>query len=354
MKQAINKAIRIIFGVILGSGILWFLFRNTDWGIVYAKIKEAKIWWLLLSQTFVWSSHFFRIQRWSYVVRARQPVSFRSMFSATQIGFLVNFTIPPRLGEVVRAYVLSRLARLPVSQALAMVSLDRINDAIALLLILLISALSFPTDKNIEFGAGMFTTEPFTISNQLITSTTIAIAILFFVILLFLVIINLNQSIIIRLINFCITPLSKKFADYFCKLIKNFADGLHIFHSYVDMTKSLFFSLVTWAMYLLSIATILAAFNYDFPWYAPFLILSLVSILISIPLLPGAIGQYHLAFVAGLLITIPSMTLNETKAVAIVAHVLTLIPIAGLGIFCLFREKLRLVEITSPNIETRF
>ena len=348
-----NKAIRIIFGVILGSGIIWLLFGNTDWGMVYAKIKGANIWWLLLSQVFAWTCHFSRVQRWSYVVRARQPVSFRSMLSATQIGFLVNFTIPARLGEVVRAYVLSRLARLPVSQALAMVSLDRINDVIALLLILLISALSFPTDKNIEFGAGMFSPEPFTISSQLITSTTIAIAIFFFVILLSLVIIYLNQSIIIRLIHFCITPLSKKFADYFCKLIKNFADGLHIFHSYVDMMKSIFFSLLTWIMYLFSIAAILTAFNYDYPWYAPFLILSLVSILTSVPLMPGVIGQYHLAFVVGLLIAIPSMTLDETKAVAIVAHVLTLIPIAGLGIFCLFGEKLRFVDITSPNIETK-
>lgn len=346
MKPALSKTIRIIFGIILGSGILWLLFRNTDWGIVYAKIKEANIWWLLLSQTFAWASHFSRIQRWSYVVRARQPVSFRSMLSATQIGFLINFTVPARLGEVVRAYVLSRLTRLPVSQALAMVSLDRINDAIILLLILLISALSFPTDKNIEFGAGMFTPKPFTISNQLITSTTIAIAILFFVILLLLVIIYLNQSFIIRVIHFCITPLSKNFADYFCKLIKNFADGLHIFHSYVDMMKSIFFSLVTWTMYLLSIATILTAFNYDYPWYAPFLILSLVSILTSVPLMPGVIGQYHLAFVVGLLIAIPSMTLDETKAVAIVAHVLTLIPIAILGIFCLVREKMSFINIS--------
>ena len=199
----------------------------------------------------------------------------------------------------------------------------------------------------------MFSPEPFTISNQLITSTTIAIAIFFFVILLSLVIIYLNQSMIIRLIHFCITPLSKKFANYFCKLIKNFADGLHIFHSYVDMTKSLFFSLVTWAMYLLSIATILAAFNYDFPWYAPFLILSLVSILISIPLLPGAIGQYHFAFIVGLVATSSYLSLNEIKAGAIVAHALSLIPITGLGIFCLFREKLRFVDIVSPNIETK-
>lgn len=350
MKAAINKAIRIIFGVILGSGIIWVLFRNTDWGIVYAKIKGSNIWWLLLSQTFAWASHFFRIQRWSYVVRARQPVSFRSMFSATQIGFLINFTIPARLGEVVRAYILSRLARFPVSQALAMVSLDRINDVIALLLILLISALSFPTDKNIEFGAGMFSPEPFIISNQLITSTTISIAIFFFVILLLLVIIYLNQSIIIRLIHFCITPLSTKLADYFCKLVKNFADGLHIFRSYTDMTKSLFFSLVTWGMYLLSLATILAAFNYDFPWYAPFLILSLVSILISFPLLPGAIGQYHFAFIVGLVVTSPYLSLNEIKAGAIVAHVFSLIPIAGLGFFCLFREKLRFVDILSPKV----
>ena len=61
--------------------------------------------------------------------------------------------------------------------------------------------------------------------------------------------------------------------------------------------------------------------------------------------MPGVIGQYHLAFVAGLLITIPSMTLNETKAVAIVAHVLTLVPIAILGIFCLVREKMSYINM---------
>jgi hypothetical protein len=63
--------------------------------------------------------------------------------------------------------------------------------------------------------------------------------------------------------------------------------------------------------------------------------------------MPGVIGQYHLAFVVGLLIAIPSMTLDETKAVAIVAHVLTLIPIAILGIFCLVREKISYTSISS-------
>jgi len=116
------------------------------------------------------------------------------------------------------------------------------------------------------------------------------------------------------------------------------------------MTKSLFFSLVTWGMYLLSLATILAAFNYDFPWYAPFLILSLVSILISFPLLPGAIGQYHFAFIVGLVVTSPYLSLNEIKAGAIVAHVFSLIPIVGLGFFCLFREKLRFVDILSSKV----
>jgi len=41
------------------------------------------------------------------------------------------------------------------------------------------------------------------------------------------------------------------------------------------------------------------------------------------------------------------MTLDETKAVAIVAHVLTLIPIAILGIFCLVREKISYISISS-------
>jgi hypothetical protein len=53
------------------------------------------------------------------------------LFNATQIGFFINCTIPARIGEVVRAYVLSRSSHIHLSQSMVMV-------AITLLMILLL------------------------------------------------------------------------------------------------------------------------------------------------------------------------------------------------------------------------
>jgi len=81
---------------------------------------------------------------------------------------------------------------------------------------------------------------------------------------------------------------------------------------------------------------VLTAFSIDFPWFTPFLVLAMVAVFISVPVTPGVVGQYHIPIVACLLLAIPGMEPSEAKAVAIVAHILCLIPIAVLGVFCLF------------------
>ena len=85
-----------------------------------------------------------RIYRWGYIVRAVEPnASFRSMFSATQIAFLVNFTVGMRSGEFVRPLVLSRLTGVSFSKAFATNMLDRIADLVGLIVVLSITLVAF-------------------------------------------------------------------------------------------------------------------------------------------------------------------------------------------------------------------
>jgi len=102
----------------------------------------------MLAQIFAWSSYWIRVQRWSYVVRASHPARFRYMFTATQIEYLFNFTIPARMGEIIRAYVLARLEIIPLTQTIAMVALDRVSDILGMLTILFVAVLSFPFDQD--------------------------------------------------------------------------------------------------------------------------------------------------------------------------------------------------------------
>ena len=96
---------------------------------------------------------------------------------------------------------------------------------------------------------------------------------------------------------------------------------------------------------------ILMAFNLDTPWFTPFIILSILSVAISMPGAPGFVGQFHIAVVAALLITLPSIAVDKAKAVSIVAHLMNLLPIAVAGIYCLYREQFGLLELRRESEE---
>ncbi len=103
-----KKAVQIIVGLVIGALLLWWVFRDTDWAEVGTALGAVHWGWLAVATLFVLFSFITRILRWRYIVRTAKPVSFRSMFSATQIGFMANFILPGRAGEVIRALVLSR------------------------------------------------------------------------------------------------------------------------------------------------------------------------------------------------------------------------------------------------------
>lgn len=288
------------------------------------------------------------------MVRAVHNASYRSMFSATQIGFLVNFTLPARIGEVVRAYVLARQSKIPLPQCMAMASIDRLNDLFILLGIIFVAIFTFPTHNS-----SILNKEVINSSKQLFVSVTMiragaaSIAVFFSFALFIAILVYLNQKAIARILNLCRSLMPSRITNRICDCISDFTLGMHVLGSYPKLSKSIFFSLVTWLANILSVAAILRAFSIDFAWYVPFLMLALIAVFISIPVTPGVIGQYHIPVIACLLLAVPGMKVTEAKAVAIVAHILNLIPIAILGTFCLCREQVRFFDLVGRALQSR-
>ena len=337
---------RLPLGLAVAGGLLWLLFRRTDWAEVGEAIRGMQAGWFALSQLLLWGTHFCRVERWSYVVRAVHPASFRQLQSATQIGFLVNFSAPARLGELVRALLLTRLAGPPISRSLAMVALDRMTDLIGLLAVLLVAALALTRDRDVAFAPGTFgNAEPLVVSSALLRPAGLALAGLVLALLAGLVALYVWREPMVRAVRAVFAPLSARLARRAASLLEGFAEGMHIFRSGWDLARALLWSLVTWVVDLTALAAILAAFGVDFPWHAPFLVLALIAAAIAIPVAPGVVGQYHLPAVAGLLMAVPELSPDRAKAVAIVGHLSTLAPIAGLGLWCLWRERLGLSDV---------
>ncbi|NUM55939.1 MAG: flippase-like domain-containing protein [Candidatus Hydrogenedentes bacterium] len=341
-----KRALQILIGVVVAGFLAWLLLRGVSFQDLRGSLGKMHWGWMLLAQAPIWASFWLRIQRWSYVVRAVHPATFRAMFSSTQLAFLVNFTIGMRLGELVRPLVLSRLTRMTFAKAMAVNTLDRVNDLIGLIVVMLVGVVAFRPDHDIVLPKGTFgIAEPITISKSIVVTGGEGSALFLAVVLGSLVLIYLNQKLMLRITNAVVGLVSRKLAAFTCHLIEQFADGLHVFRNVGDLTKSVTFSLATWSCFLLSYVLFFEAFGLDYPWYAAFIVQILLAFSVSAPGVPGMVGQFHIPIVVGMLMAIPNAPLPDCVALAIVAHISNMIPITCLGAYALFIEGLSLAEL---------
>ena len=332
--------------------LLWVVFRDTDWRSVGNAMRAARPGWMLVSVALVFLSFFTRAQRWSYIVRATSPVSFRHLFTSTQIGFLVNFISPARAGEFVRAFVLGRLTGIPFTKGLALVALDRVTDVIGVIAVLLVAIVAFYQMGTVyiptELLAGR---DPFQIPPEMVQTATALVTLGIAGMVAVLVLLYANQPLVLRGSTKLVSPISATLASHVHRLLLHFAQGLHIFRSPGDMAKSIGFSLLTWSCFVLSIATFQRAFGLEGPWYTPIVVQTLLALAIVIPIAPGFIGQFHFGIVAGLLLAAPEAPMATAQAIAIVAHLVNFAAVVLTGVICLWMEHMGLFELRRISSE---
>ncbi len=348
-----KKRVQIFVGLVVGAALIWYLFKDTDWGEVYAAVLHMNWWWMLLALGAMLVSLVTRVFRWGYIVRTAQPVPFRALFTATQIGFLANFTLPARAGEFIRAFALSRLTGLTMSRCFAFVALDRVTDLIGLIVTMLIAVAAYRPTQDVYLPGNLkdYYSEP--ISGELIRNAALGTAMVLLCVVAMFVVLYLQQRLALRISDRILGLISTRLAEKVHVMLQHFADGMHVFRSAKDMAKSISWSLVTWALFAVSYWGGLMAFNIDVPWYAPFMLMSLLAVFISVPGPPGFVGPFHVAIVGGIFIVNPNIDMDVAKAMAIVAHLMNLIPIVLIGLACMYIEGFHVMELrkASPEAE---
>ncbi len=133
----------IILGLLLSAVFLWVALRGLDWQSMGAILQTTR-WGYLLIAMGVWSIGLgARAVRWRVLLG--NTVSLRATFHILNIGFLINNTLPFRVGELARAYLVRRSAAATSGwAALTTIVAERIIDmlAVVILLVLVIPALA--------------------------------------------------------------------------------------------------------------------------------------------------------------------------------------------------------------------
>ncbi len=125
----------LLLGILLSALFLWFALRGLDWSQVGVVLRDIH-WEGLALAAGIWSLGLAaRALRWRALMGFRTP--FRQTFHVLNIGFLINNTLPFRVGELARAYLIGREDNAVSGwAALSTILAERLLDMLAVVLML--------------------------------------------------------------------------------------------------------------------------------------------------------------------------------------------------------------------------
>ncbi|HIF06257.1 MAG TPA: flippase-like domain-containing protein [Gemmatimonadetes bacterium] len=330
---------KIGLGLAVSAFFLWWTFRGEDLGVIGSRLASANFGWLLAAGAISTAGGLIRALRWNLLLGpVGVETSLYTRWTSLNIGFMVTNVYPARLGEIVRPYALSRMSPVSMSSALGTIVLERVLDAIALLLLLIVALLSpaFPDDATV-LGRSI----EYAVSGAIIFSVVALVSL----------------SLIIRwparvtsFVRWFARILPGHVQDGLTTQLESFLSGLDLLRRPVAMLQALLWSLAVWIWMAASFWVGFRAFDIDLGVTAAIFTQCAVSMFVAIPAAPGFIGTLQ----AGVAVSVQDVfgvAAEPTLSLAIGYHIAGFVPVTLLGLYYASKLGIRLGSIESEAEE---
>ena len=336
--------LRGALGIGLSVALLWFALREVHFGEVWGVLRQSNPWLFALATIAGTLIFPLRARRWRPIL---EPIAghlpFGMLWRATAIGMMVNNTVPPgRLGELARAYALTReTKRVDFAGALASLAVDRAFDAIVVLLLMLGAML----DPALAAGAGI------TESRTAVTATVIFGATGVAALLVILYAIVFFPARLIALYELVARRVAPRFEARGRRLLESFAGGLAVLRSPGRFAAVFGWTVAHWVLHAAAFWLGFRAVGIDVPFSAALVVQGLVAISVALPAAPGFWGVFEVAGSMGLaLYGVPA---NLAISWALGFHLLTFIPITVIGAVYFARMGIHLRDVGGAAEDAR-
>jgi len=136
--------LRALVGVLASVLFLWLALRDASLADFAGALRGVNPLFLTLAALASLLGVGLRALRWHVMVAPLGPITRARLFVVFVIGSMANTVLPVRLGELVRAYLLGRSARVSTSGALATIVYERVVDVFAALALLWVALMIAP------------------------------------------------------------------------------------------------------------------------------------------------------------------------------------------------------------------
>jgi uncharacterized protein (TIRG00374 family) len=271
-----------------------------------------------------------RAVRWSRLLHRSDgsPIPVARLLPIMLVGYLGNIVLPARLGEVARAYLAARRESVEFSRALGTVLLERVMDVASLSIVGAVVAVAAGAPSWIVQGS--------------LLVAAVGLAVTF---ALVFVGVGRAATVVERVLRW-----RPALADRAVAFVRNFGAGAG---EQPRGALGLAFVLTTvcWVIEGMYFWLIGIAVGADLSWPVAMLAAAMTVLSTAIPSAPGYIGTYELAAVAtAVALGVPS---ENALAVAVLAHVITSLPVAAAGGVALGRMSLSLGSLAAAAAERR-
>ena len=124
---------RFWFGLAASAAFLVVLVFQVDLEELQESLSSANYVYVAPAIALYFVALYFRALRWRYLLSPIGAFRVGRLYSVVVIGYMVNNLAPARLGELARAYLLSRREECSAGAALATITVERVFDGLTLL-----------------------------------------------------------------------------------------------------------------------------------------------------------------------------------------------------------------------------
>lgn len=320
-------------GLVLSVALLWYTLRDVDFQHVWTVLRQSNLMMFALSTITATVIFPVRAWRWRYILEPVAPkLPLGTLFRATAIGMMVNNTVPARAGEFARAFAVSREApSVSFTSAIASLVIDRIFDAIVVILMLVVAMQSadFPGTT--------------TLAGQPVSRVVGGVTVAAVVMLTALGALAVYPTRALALFDKLVRMASPTLAERGGALLSAFASGLGALRSPRLAGAIFFWTVVHWLLGALSFFFAFKAVGIAVPYTAAMFLQSLIALGVAAPSSPGFFGVFEFFARQGL--AIYGVSQNDAVTWALGYHILAFIPITVIGGWYFTRMGMHLKDL---------
>jgi len=326
-----------VTGIIISIALLWWALHGVPFDEVWAALRRSNVWLFLASSFAATMVVPIRARRWRPIL---DPVALHLplgiLWRATAIGVMINNVVPARVGELMRAFALTReTRRVGMPAAIASVAVDRVFDALVVLILTMVAMLlpGFPSNARVGnisavrwAGIGLIA----------IAAGMVGLyAIVFF------------PSPLLRFYSAFARRIAPALEGPGRRALQAFAEGLSVLRNGRRFLAVFAWATLLWLVNSFAFWLGFRAVGVNASFGAAMFVQGVVALGVAVPSAPGFFGVFEVAAILGC--GVYGIPRDVAVTWAIGYHILSFVPITLIGLWYFARLGLHLRDVRSAE-----